>query len=79
MGCGYSIVILPAVTVADGNAERPRVSARPCDVTVTLKGTPVRGAVPSPMSTVLTPAKVTLPSAFLEPLLAGPSTLMFCA
>ena len=71
-------MILPAVTVADGNAESPRVSASACGVTVTLKGTPLRGTVPSPMSTVLTPAKVTLPSAFLEPLLAEPSTLMFC-
>src|SRR5438094_2053712 len=74
----YLIVMCPAVSVAVGNTVRPRVRVSPCVVAVTLKGTPVRGAVPSPMSTLLRPAKFTLPSAFLEPLLAGPSTLIFC-
>src|SRR2546425_7727027 len=66
---GYWIVMLPAVSVAAGKVVLPITSLSPCVVTVTLNGTPVR-VWPLPTSTLLTPPKVTLPSALMEPLLA---------
>ena len=70
--------MLPAVSVAAGNAVLPRMIRRPCVVAVTLNGTPVRGGVPLPISTVPRPKKVVVPSALTEPLLARPTTLMCC-
>jgi len=55
------IVMLPAVTVAVGNATALRINPRLPAETVTAKGTPARGSVPSPMSTVAVPLKVALP------------------
>jgi hypothetical protein len=70
--------MLPALSVAVGNATALRINARlPAD-TVTAKGTPGRGRVPSPMSTVAVPLKVALPSAATDPLPTSPSTVMFC-
>src|SRR5438034_10682136 len=71
--------MLPAVTVAVGNATALRINPRLPAETVTAKGTPGRGRVPSPMSTVAVPLKVALPSAPTDPPRTSPSTGMFCA
>src|SRR5437763_3221366 len=75
--------MLPSFTVAVDNLVVPSVSAivplpYESTVIVTVKGTAVRGAVPSAMSTVQVPEKVALPVPLAEPLLAFPSTMMFC-
>ena len=49
--------MLPAVSVAAGSDVVPRMSRSPCVVAVTLKGTPVSGTAPSPMSMMQTPVK----------------------
>ena len=64
--------MLPAVTVAVGNAIALMVTARLPAETVTAKGTPGRAGVPSPMSTVAVPLKVALPSAPTAPLWTSP-------
>src|SRR5207249_9381862 len=71
--------MLPAVTVAVGNATALRINPRLPAEAVTVKGTPGRGRVPSPMSTVAVPLKVALPSAPTDPPRTSPSTVMFCA
>src|SRR5438034_6978921 len=71
--------MLPAVTVAVGNATALRINPRLPAEAVTVKGTPGRGRVPSPMSTVAVPLKVALPSAPTDPPRTSPSTGMFCA
>src|SRR2546423_9591772 len=78
-GPSYLIVMLPAVTVAVGNATALRINPRLPAEAVTVKGTPGRGRVPSPMSTVAVPLKVALPSAPTDPPPTSPSTVMFCA
>ena len=70
-------MITPPVNVAAGKFVVPIVSDRLVDVIVTVIGTLVSGKVPSPMSMVAVPEKVRIPTA-LEPLLAVPSTSMFC-
>ena len=70
--------MLPAVTVAVGNATALRINPRLPAETVTAKGTPGRGRVPSSMSTVAVPLKVALPSAPTAPLWTSPSTMTFC-
>ena len=75
----YFTVMLPAVTVAVGNATALRINPRLPAEAVTVKGTPGRAGVPSPMSTVAVPLKVALPSAPTDPPLTSPSTVMFCA
>src|SRR2546425_2845630 len=70
--------MLPAVTVAVGNATELRITPSLPPETVTVKGTPGRAGVPSPISTVAVPLKVALPSAATDPLLTSPSTAMFC-
>src|SRR6266576_5914538 len=77
-GPNYLTAMLPALSVAVGNATALRVNPRLPAETVTLKGTPASGRVPSPMSTVAVPLKVALPSAATDPLLTSPSTVMFC-
>src|SRR5437762_9327022 len=61
-GPTYLIVMLPAVTVAVGNATALRINPRLPAEAVTVKGTPDSGRVPSPMSTVAVPLNVALPS-----------------
>src|SRR5213592_3279346 len=78
LNSGYWILMLPAVSVAIGNGVLPRMSWRPCVVAVMLNGTPVRGAAPLPMSMAQSPLKTALPSGLREPLVARPTTLMFC-
>src|SRR5256886_17599554 len=73
------MVMLPAVTVAVGNAAVSRISARLAAEAVTVKGTPGRGRVPSPMSTVAVPLKGALPSAPTDPPPTSPSPGMFFA
>jgi len=58
--------MLPAVTVAVGNATALRINPRLPAEAVTVKGTPDRGRVPPPMSTVALPLKVAL-----EPSICG--------
>src|SRR5213076_928587 len=77
-GSYYLTVMLPAVSVAVGNATALRINPRLPAEAVTVKGTPGRGRVPSPMSTVAVPLKVALPSAPTDPPLTSPSTVMFC-
>jgi hypothetical protein len=62
--------MLPTVTVAAGKFVVPSVTRRPVGVVVTVKGTPVKGSEPSPMSTVALPLKVALVTpTLIEPLL----------
>src|SRR2546425_381832 len=77
-GPNYFTVMLPAVTVAVGNATALRISPRLPVAAVTVKGTPTRGKLPSPMSTVAVPLNVALPPTATEPLLTSPSTVTFC-
>src|SRR3989454_3293636 len=75
---GYWIVMLPAVSVAAGNGVVPRMSRRLSVVAVTLNSSPMRGGVPSALSTRARPAETALPSWVRGPLLCRPTTLMFC-
>src|SRR6266480_2132303 len=77
-GPTYLIVMLPAVTVAVGNATALRINPRLPAEAVTVKGTPDSGRVPSPMSTVAVPLNVALPSAATDPPPTSPSTVTFC-
>src|SRR2546430_15731867 len=70
--------MLPAVTVAVGSATALRINPRLPAETVTAKGTPGRGRVPSPMSTVAVPLNVALPSAPTDPPPTSPFTGTFC-
>src|SRR5437763_5606338 len=77
-GPSYLIVMLPAVTVAVGNATALRINPRLPAEAVTVKGTPGRAGVPSPMSMVAVPLNVALPSAPTDPPRTSPSTVTFC-
>src|SRR3989442_3063811 len=74
---GYWIVMLPAVSVAAGNGVVPRMSRRLSVLAVTLKGSPMRGCVPSPMANVTKTSRAPLPSVLRETLLGRSPTLKY--